>query len=186
MGWSNCNLFSGCGGAKVVAIDGEVGTITVRRTLARIEGELLWQEPKTARGRRKVNIGPDTVAVLRDQFLVTNKARLRAGEFWEDFNLVFSTGLGTPYSPRNVGRSFDRIIAKANLPKIRFHDLRHCHASLLLAQGENPKLISERLGHAQVSFTLQTYSHLLPGAQEAAAIKLEDQLRGTKKKQKPS
>jgi integrase len=79
---------------------------------------------------------------------------------------------GRPMHPQSVSRSFDRAIAAAKLPRIRLHDLRHTHASLALAAGVNPKVISERLGHATVSITLDTYSHAIPALQEEAAEKI--------------
>lgn len=83
--------------------------------------------------------------------------------------------MGTPISPRNLVRRFKSLLKRAGLPQtIRFHDLRHTHATLLLKQGVHPKVISERLGHSSITITLDTYSHVAPGLQEQAAAKIEE------------
>ncbi|MBM7540193.1 tyrosine-type recombinase/integrase [Amphibacillus cookii] len=94
--------------------------------------------------------------------------------------LVITTQLGTLYSPRNLLRNFNMISGKAGVSKIRFHDLRHTHATLLLKLGENPKVVSERLGHSRVSITLDTYSHVLPDMQESTAERFSAFLHGQK------
>jgi integrase len=93
-----------------------------------------------------------------------NAERLRAGSHWQDNNLVFSTTAGKPLNFRNVATtSFKPLLKKAGLPDIRFHDLRHTCAMLLLSRGHHPKLVQELLGHASVAMTLDRYSHVLPG-----------------------
>jgi integrase len=88
--------------------------------------------------------------------------------------------LGTPIDPSNVTRTFRQLIKKADLPVIRFHDLRHTHATLLLKQGVHPKIVAERLGHADTRMTLDTYSHLLPSMQKETAKNFGKMLFGTK------
>jgi integrase len=95
--------------------------------------------------------------------------RLFAGEAWQDQDLIFPSTLGTSMDPRNLGRQFKAMLRKSGLPDIRFHDLRHTAATLLLRQGVHPKVVQERLGHSQISLTLDTYSHVVPGMQEDAA-----------------
>ncbi|HEX2469205.1 MAG TPA: site-specific integrase [Candidatus Limnocylindrales bacterium] len=92
---------------------------------------------------------------------------------YQDRDLVFATGIGTPLEPGNVLRTWRRIVTKAGLPGLRIHDLRHGHATLMLGQGVHPKVVSERLGHASINITLDTYSHVLPGLQAAAAEALD-------------
>jgi integrase len=104
--------------------------------------------------------------------------RLAAGSAWEDSGLVFTTPIGTAVDSRNVTREFRALLVSANLPAVRFHDLRHTAATLLLAQGVDPRTIMETLGHSQISLTLNTYSHVLPALQEAAAAKMDTMLRG--------
>ena len=99
------------------------------------------------------------------------------GPDYEDHDLVFATPLGTPVDPGNLRRSWTRVVRDAGLPHLRFHDLRHLHATMLLLDGANPKVVSERLGHASVSITLDTYSHVLPSLQADAAAGLERMLQ---------
>ena len=91
-------------------------------------------------------------------------------------DLVFSRPYGSLLKPTNMTHSFKDFARKLRLDGVRFHDLRHTHASLMLAQGVHPKIVSERLGHATVSITLDTYSHVTPGLQEAAARRFEEGL----------
>jgi integrase len=88
--------------------------------------------------------------------------------------LIFTTSVGIPIHSRNFIRHFKAILKTAKLPDIRVHDLRHSHASLLLAAGVNPKLVQERLGHASITLTLDTYSHVIPSLQEEVARKMDD------------
>lgn len=107
------------------------------------------------------------------------KDRLAAGADWEDTGLVFTSPIGTALDSRNVSREFHGLLYAAGLPSIRFHDLRHTAATLLLAQGVDPRTIMETLGHSQISLTLNTYSHVLPALQEAAANSMDAILRGS-------
>jgi integrase len=102
----------------------------------------------------------------------------RLGELYEDQGLVFATQKGTLVNPSNLRkRSFEPLLEKAGLPAIRFHDLRHTCATLLLSRNVNPKIVSEMLGHATIAITLDTYSHVLPNMQKDAALALEETLR---------
>jgi integrase len=93
--------------------------------------------------------------------------------------LLFTTTIGTPIDARNLSRWFHRILAQAALPRIRFHDLRHTAATLLLAQGLSPRVIMETLGHSQISLTMNTYAHVMPVMQRAAADQMHELLTGT-------
>ena len=88
-------------------------------------------------------------------------------------DLVFAYPDGSPLDPSTVTHAFGKLIKKAGLPHIRFHDLRHTHATLMLKGGVHPKIVSERLGHANIGITLDTYSHVVPGLQEAAALRFD-------------
>jgi integrase len=102
----------------------------------------------------------------------------RLGDLYEDQALIFATQRGTLVNPTNLRRrSFAPLLEKAALPSIRFHDLRHTCATLLLSRNVNPKIVSEMLGHATIAITLDTYSHVLPTMQDGAARALEDALR---------
>ena len=94
-----------------------------------------------------------------------------------DHDLVFAHYDGSPLDPSTVSHAFAKIARRAGLAHVRFHDLRHTHASLMLFQGVNPKVVSERLGHSTVALTLDVYSHVTPGIQEAAALRFEEALR---------
>lgn len=99
------------------------------------------------------------------------REKLKAGNEYVNHDLVTCTCQGTVLSPRNLLRTFKGLIQKSNVPDIRFHDLRHTHATSLLLEGINPKIVAERLGHSKVSVTLDTYSHVLPNMQKEAAEK---------------
>ena len=99
------------------------------------------------------------------------------GGILSDEDLAFSEPDGTPLKPDTISSTFQRIVARAGLRRIRFHDLRHTHATLMLQQGIHPKIVQERLGHATIAVTLDTYSHVLPGMQEAAAVRFDEGLQ---------
>ncbi len=105
-------------------------------------------------------------------------ARLLAGSLWQETGLVFTTRWGTPIEPRNATRSFKRLLARAGLRSMRFHDLRHSCATLLLVQGVSPRVVMEILGHSQINVTMITYSHILPDVQRDAAARLDELLTG--------
>jgi integrase len=158
------------------------GTVRVTRTLYRVGGRWVEGEPKTAAGKRKVVLPPGAAAVLKEHRTAQLEARLKAGADWapgpglED--LVFTSRTGKPILPRNVNRALEAVLRRAGLPQLRFHDLRHSHATLLLKEGVNPRVVQERLGHSTVSLTLQVYSHVLPDLQAEAAEKLDRALFG--------
>ena len=99
------------------------------------------------------------------------------GATLEETDLVFAHPDGSPLDPSTVSHTFGKIASGAGLSKIRFHDLRHAHASLMLRTGADPKVISERLGHSSIAITMDIYAHILPGLQEEAAIRFEEALR---------
>lgn len=137
-----------------------------------------FTEPKTARSRRSIPFPASVVRALISHKAKQARHRLKAGSSYQDNDLVFATSEGTPLMRRNLDRRhFKPILTKANLKQsFRLYDLRHTCATLLLALNENPKVVSERLGHASISITLDTYSHVLPSMQKAASDKLEGML----------
>lgn len=143
--------------------------VRVCRQLKRAEGEWVWKEPKTKRSRRQIALPDSAAAVLRRHKLQQQVERLRLGPVWEDHDLVFCTQTGRPLMPGNVYRQLMRVLKRAGLPHIRFHDLRHTAATLLLSARVNPKVVSEMLGHASITITLDIYSHVLPDMQQDAA-----------------
>jgi integrase len=127
-------------------------------------------EPKTDRSRRQVVLAPMAVAALQRHRLRQNEERLNAGDLWEDNNLVFANQVGRPLSSQNlVQRHFHPLLERLSLPRIRFHDLRHTAATLLLAEGVHPKIVSEMLGHTEIGITLDLYSHVTPAMHESAS-----------------
>jgi integrase len=103
------------------------------------------------------------------------------GEAYEDCDLVFTQANGKPFQLSELTRAYNRLIKKSGVPSVRFHDLRHTHATLMLKQGIHTKVVSERLGHSTIGITLDTYTHVLPNMQKVAADQL-DQLLNSKVK----
>lgn len=160
-------------------IDLERGVAVVQRSLVRRKGGgWYFDEPKTSRSRRTVPLPVSLVQGLIVHRRKQAEARLKAGAADQNNDLVFATRDGTPHNSRNLAqRHLLQILKRAELPlTFRLYDLRHSCATLLLAVGENPKVVSERLGHASIVLTLDTYSHVLPSMQQAATAKLESLL----------
>ena len=154
------------------------GMIHVNKSLVRNKSEWRFDEPKTAKSRRTVKLAPTVVKSLRAHRSKQAAERLRAGIRYQDYDLVFATDTGQPLESRNlIKRHFKPVLKQAGLREtIRLYDLRHTCATLLLAAGEHPKIVSEMLGHASIQLTLDTYSHVLPDMQQGAVAKLEDML----------
>ncbi|WP_027716959.1 tyrosine-type recombinase/integrase [Desulfovirgula thermocuniculi] len=168
-------------GLKWEDVDLDAGYLQVKRTLADKsamgKGRVVFQTPKTRAARRKIPLDPATVEVLRKHKKKQAEARLKKGPEWQDYDLVFCTSQGTPFYHSDVRKAFNRLVKKAGVKPIRFHDLRHTHATLLLRKGIHPKVVAERLGHSSVSITLDTYSHVLPDTQREAVRVLEELFR---------
>jgi integrase len=157
--------------------DLEQGTLRVGRSLVREGGRYTLGETKTKRGRRRVNLTPRTVNALKAHRKRQLEERVRLAGLYEDQDLIFATSAGTPIQPENlVKRSFKPLLKKAGLPEIRFHDLRHTCATLLLGRGVHPKIVQELLGHATIAMTLDTYSHYLPSMGDQASGAMGDAL----------
>jgi integrase len=154
---------------KDVHLDRRVLHVTA--TLSYGGGEYEFVPPKTSRARRTVDLPAFVVAYLRRH---SDEQRVRS---LGDSDVVLDSGVGEPLAPWTASADFRRIVSEIELPRTRFHDLRHAHATHLLAAGIHPKAVSERLGHSSVAFTMDTYSAVIPSMGRAAAD-AADQLFG--------
>jgi integrase len=157
-------------------IDLDRGILTVRQTMIDRSGTLSFSTPKTHRSRRSVDLSSSAVALLKAHRRDQAEERLVLGPAWHRSDLVFTSELGTPVHPRNRFRAFRQAMKVAGVTVIRFHALRHSHATLLFKADVHPKVVSERLGHATVGLSLDTYSHVQPGMQREAVDKLDAML----------
>jgi integrase len=156
-------------------VDLNRGVIHVRRTLVRNGGRIALGEPKTKNSRRPVNFTGAAVKALKTHLEQQLEDIERLGDLYCDDGLVFTSGVGTLINPSNLRRrSFAPLLQRARLPQIRFHDLRHTCATLLLSRNTNPRLVQALLGHATVAITLDTYSHIIPGMGNLTARTMED------------
>jgi integrase len=160
-------------------VDLEKGRIEVRQQLLALGGELSFSErTKTDHGRRRIDLDPVTVAVLKSQKARQAGDRLALGPGYTDNGLVFAQPDGSPVDPESVAKVFERRVAKSTLPRIRFHDLRHTHVAHLIAAGEQPLLIAKRLGHSSSAFTMDRYGHLFETADSQAASAVAQMVDG--------
>ncbi|MGD0123485.1 MAG: tyrosine-type recombinase/integrase [Candidatus Limnocylindrales bacterium] len=165
-----------------VELDGTQPTLTVRRSLARAEGRNVYAlaEPKTNRSRRTIELGPTAARALRRQKARQAEDRLAAGDVWQEVaSLVFRDSIGRPLAPWDVSKSFAAALKRLELPHVRFHDLRHGAASLLLGQGVPLRLVSEQLGHSSIAITADVYSHIDREQKRASADALERAIGST-------
>jgi integrase len=149
-------------------VDFEGSRLTVRQAITVVGYEVQVTTPKSGKSR-PVPIDPDTVQVLKDEAAWQLDQQTEWGAAWSDTGLVFVREDGQGLHPDRASKLFDKAVAKAKLPRIRLYDLRHTHASHLLQAGVHPKVVQERLGHAKIGITMDTYSHLMPDMQEDAA-----------------
>jgi integrase len=162
-------------GLKWNDLDWVKQTLKIERQLNRPDGNgLKFSAPKTRHGRRSIVLGNKSIEVLRAHYERQQEVRLTVGRAWQEHGLIFTTSLGTPIHPRNLVRDFKRLLRDAGLPIIRFHDLRHTAASLLLNQDIPVITVSRRLGHAKASITLDIYGHLIPSMQGEIAELIDE------------
>jgi len=162
--WKNVNLID--------------GSVSIKQSLVADvkNGAVRLKEVKTPSSRRTLNLSHDVLTLFKVHKARQDVERENLGEAWTDSGLVFTTSIGTPFHPRNALRSFKRLCIDAVVTEIRLHDLRHTYASLALRRGTPVESVSERLGHARVDITLNTYRHLYDGERQAAALSLSDLL----------
>ncbi|HEY9899194.1 MAG TPA: site-specific integrase [Pantanalinema sp.] len=160
-------------------VDFQAGVIRIRNNLQWIEGQFKLVDVKTARSRRTLAV-PDVIMKSLKQHRAKQAAeKLRSGAAWKDtLKLVFTTPTGAPIHASNITHHFQRLLADLGLPRQRFHDLRHCCASLLIAENTNMKLVSDHLGHSQIGITMDLYAHVLPDTKREVAKTMNSILTG--------
>jgi integrase len=155
-------------------VDLGAGSLAVRQQVQRTPGGWAFTEPKTAGSRRVVRLPRIAVDAVSRHRVDQVERRLAHGLDWTDHDLVFPNSRGAPIERQNLARrSFKPLLARAGLPPIRFHDLRHTAATLLLAKGVHSKVVQERLGHSSIGVTMDVYSHVLPSIQNEAVDALD-------------
>jgi integrase len=164
-------------GLKWDDVDLEDGSLQVRRTLAITKSGPVFTSPKTTSSRRSLELTSQALEAVKHH-LERQLAEIdRVGSLWSENGLIFASETGEPLNRHNLTRrSFKSLLKRAGLPQIRFHDLRHTCATLLLTRNMNPKIVSEMLGHSTIAITLDTYSHVLPNMRNQAAAAMEEAL----------
>ena len=153
-------------------------TLSVVESMYWLDGEYHVKKPKTKHGRRLVALPPSLALVLLKHKEEQESLRQALGTALTPEDFVFSHPDGKPWNPDTITHAFPKITARAGLPRVRLHDLRHTHATIMLKAGTPAKVVSERLGHSSTRITLDVYSHVLPGMQEAAARDFDDLIKG--------
>ncbi|MFC2032938.1 site-specific integrase [Chloroflexota bacterium] len=152
--------------------------IYVNRSIHRLrDGTYVFTEPKSEMSRRTIALSPSVVLLLKEYKEQQAIEHAMLGIPLDDGDLIFCRLDGSPLRPNTVTHAWNVLAAQAGLNVIRFHDARHTHASLMLKAGTHPKIVQERLGHSSIGMTLDTYSHVTPGLQEAAANKFDSMLK---------
>jgi integrase len=158
-------------------VDFKHGIIQIRQTVQQVKKEIFFKQPKSNRSRRPVTIPSIAMETLKKHKAAQAEQRLALGAVYQDNGLVFARDDGAVWSPDAFTSAYRSAVALKLGKKVRFHDLRHSHASQLLKEGIHPKVVSERLGHSSISITMDIYSHVLPGMQEEAASKIDSAFR---------
>ena len=161
-------------GLRWELVDLRTGTLRVESSLVQTRIGVIQEPPKTNSGRRVVDLDAGTVEVLEEHRQRQEQMRERMGEMFQDRGWVFADELGDPISPKRLYDTVKRYGERAGHPGTTVRSLRHFHASLMLQGGENPVVVSKRLGHSKVSTTLDIYAHVLPGRQKQAAEAFAD------------
>ena len=151
--------------------------LNIQRQIRTVKGKgLQIRPPKSAAGRRVVILGERDIEKLKKHVDIQEQMKVWAGDRWKENGLIFPSTIGTFLSPWNYYAKFKELSKKASLPEIRLHDLRHTAATIMLKHDVHPKIVQDRLGHADISTTLNRYSHVLPSFQSEAAAKLDEAL----------
>ena len=163
-------------GLRWCDVDLDVASLSVVQALYKRCGVCKMIKPKSSHSRRRIALSPSLGLLWGDYKTEQQAQAILLGKPLGDSGLVFSHPDGKPLDPGVVSHTFARVLRKSGLPHIRFHDLRHSHATLLLKAGIHSKIVSERLGHANIGITLDTYSHVLLGLQERAVERFDEML----------
>jgi len=164
-------------GLKWDDVDLDEGSLQVRRTLSITKNGAVFTSPKTTGSRRSVKLTQRATEALRSHLKRQLEEIDRVGSLWTENGLIFASETGEPLDRRTITTlKFKPLLKRAELPEIRFDDLRHTCATLLLTRNVNPKIVSEMLGHSTIAITLDTYSHVLPNMRDAAAAAMEEAL----------
>jgi integrase len=159
-------------------IDLERGMLHIRRTMYRLSGfGFVENTPKTRTSKRRIILPAVVVEALKEHQQRQIQAQKKAGSKWIDKGLVFPNTHGNFIRPDHMLRKFHQLLDSAKLPYMRFHDLRHSAATILLIKGVHPKVVQDLLGHSTIAMTMDTYSHLLPSMQQDAADSMDDVFR---------
>ena len=164
-------------GLRWADVDMQAGTVSVRQSRVALAGKSTVHAPKTEAGTRTITVPGAALDALRARWAQQAADRLKAGAAWRDEGWVFATAAGGPLDPNNVSRDFRRLRDAARLQKEPFHALRHTAVSVQLAAGVPLEVASKRIGHKRTALTADTYGHMLPQADQAAAGKVDDFLR---------
>lgn len=158
------------------SVDLAKGQLAVINSAEQTKAGVRFKEPKSGKART-VSLSATVVEELRQHRVRQAQALLKVGVRLSDDTLVVCQADGSLLQPRSLTHEWVRLLGRTTLPRVRFHDLRHSHATHMLAKGVHPKVASERLGHSKVGITLDLYSHVMPGMQEDAAARVDDALR---------
>jgi integrase len=173
-------LFTGMRRSELLAlcwkdVDFILAQVSVNRSLHVLNGgNVVFRSTKTSMGRRTIALPPSAIITLKEHGEKQDLERTMLGIQLRDDDLVFAHYDGTPLLPNTVSHAWIKLVRRTGLKSIRLHDARHSHASLMLKQGIHPKIVQERLGHASIQVTLDTYSHVAPGLQAAAAKRFDE------------
>lgn len=161
-------------------VDLKKASLRVQHSLEHVKGEgVRLSEPKSEKAKRTLRIPQICVTSLTAHRAAQKSQREWAGTKWKDGDFIFTTGVGTPLQPDIISHVFPLALEAAKLPKIRFHDLRHSSASLLLSLGVPAKLVQETLGHSSYQLTMDTYSHMIPALHNEVADRMDDLFSST-------
>lgn len=158
-------------------LDLTLARLSVVNSLYRLNGKTVIKEPKSPHSRRMIALPPTLSLMLRDYKGERQARMILTGDPLTEEDFVFARNNGKPHDPDTVTGAWAKIAKNVGLANVRFHDLRHTHATLMLMAGIHPKIVSERLGHSKVAITLDIYSHIVPGLQEAAAESFDKLLK---------